>query len=303
MDINNIKTSLKAILKDGILSDIIYNNDKLTILINSDLLSVDEAFFNKYRILQYLQEALNIEKSKIQIIFTGKDAKEDLSNEPKVPPNMNGMFTKIDGVNKVIVVASGKGGVGKSTISVAIAEKLKNDGRKVGICDLDIYGPSIPIIMGVSDQEIEFEDGKILPINVNGIQMMSIGMMLDYSTPTIWRGAMLTKAVNKLTRSVKWDSLDYLIIDTPPGTGDVHLTLCQQHPIDILYCVTTQDELSIKITNKSIEMFKKLGISPSMTFINMFNENKKDDSFVLHNVQKIPYINDVKDIASIISLL
>jgi ATP-binding protein involved in chromosome partitioning len=302
MDINNIKTSIQSILKEGILSDIIYSNDKLTILINSDFLSVDEAFFNKYRILQYSQEVLHIEKSKVQIIFTGKDAKDDLSNEPKVPPNMNGMFTKIDGVNKVIVVASGKGGVGKSTIAVSIAQKLKQDGYKVGICDLDIYGPSIPIIMQIPDQEIKFDDGKILPINRDDIQMMSIGMMLDYSTPTIWRGAMLTKAVNKLTRSVKWDNLDYLIIDTPPGTGDVHLTLCQQHPIDILYCVTTQDELSIKITNKSIEMFKKLGISPSMIFVNMFNKNKKDDSINIQNVQKIPYTNDTKDIASIISI-
>lgn len=303
MDINKITTSIESLLKDGVLSDIIYSSNKLTILINSDLLSVDEAFFNKYRILQYLQEVLQIEKSKVQIIFTGKDAKDDLSNEPKVPPNMSGMFTKIDGVNKVIVVASGKGGVGKSTIAVSIAQKLKQDGHKVGICDLDIYGPSIPIIMQIPDQEIKFDDGKIIPISVDGVQMISIGMMLDYSTPTIWRGAMLTKAVNKLTRSVKWDNLDYLIIDTPPGTGDVHLTLCQQHPIDILYCVTTQDELSIKITNKSIEMFKKLGISPSIIFINMFNDGKKDDSINIQNAQKIPCANDVNDIVSMISML
>jgi len=166
----------------------------------------------------------------------------------------------IDGIKNIIAVASGKGGVGKSTTSVNLALALSAEGAKVGILDADIYGPSQPRMLGVNARP-ESEDGKTLkPINSYHIQAMSIGFLVDEETPMIWRGPMVTQALNQLLNDTQWDELDYLIIDLPPGTGDIQLTLAQRVPVSGAVIVTTPQDIALLDARKAVKMFEKVEV-------------------------------------------
>ena len=166
----------------------------------------------------------------------------------------------IQGVKNIIAVASGKGGVGKSTTTVMLAYELQQLGAKVGILDADIYGPSIPTMLG-TDQQPESPDQKsFLPIEANGIQAMSLGFLLDQKAPAIWRGAMVTKALMQMLQDTRWKDLDYLLIDLPPGTGDIQLTMIQKIPLTAAVIVTTPQKISLIDAQKALAMFKKVEI-------------------------------------------
>jgi len=166
----------------------------------------------------------------------------------------------IPGIKNIIAVASGKGGVGKSTTSVNLALALSAEGAKVGILDADIYGPSQPRMLGVSGRP-ESEDGKTLePINSYDLQAMSIGFLVDEETPMIWRGPMVTQALNQLLNDTKWTDLDYLIIDLPPGTGDIQLTLAQRVPVSGAVIVTTPQDIALLDARKALKMFEKVEV-------------------------------------------
>ncbi len=169
----------------------------------------------------------------------------------------------IDGVKKIILVASGKGGVGKSTVAVNLALSLASLGHKVGIADIDIYGPSLPTLLGTNTKPI-IEDGSMIPILRYGLKAMSIGFLVDEKDPLIWRGPMTTKMLYQLLRTTKWTSdgksLDYLIVDSPPGTGDVHLSLAENYKLDGVVIVTLPQELSVKDARKSMAMYQKLDV-------------------------------------------
>jgi len=166
----------------------------------------------------------------------------------------------IDNVKNIIAVASGKGGVGKSTTAVNLALALAAEGAKVGILDADIYGPSQPRMLGVSGQP-ESKDGKTLePITSHGIQAMSIGFLIDEETPMIWRGPMVTQALEQLLNDTNWDSLDYLVIDLPPGTGDTQLTLAQKVPVSGAVIVTTPQDIALLDARKGFKMFEKVEV-------------------------------------------
>ncbi len=163
-------------------------------------------------------------------------------------------------VKNFLMVSSGKGGVGKSTTSVNIAIALAAQGKKVGLLDADIYGPNIPRMIGVADVKPEVNGNKVLPIKAYGIEMMSMGSLMEEGQSLIWRGAMIMKAIEQFLRDILWSELDVLVIDMPPGTGDAQLTLAQSVPVTVGLTVTTPQGVSLDDSRRSLDMFKKLNI-------------------------------------------
>ncbi|QDF98603.1 Fe-S-binding ATPase [Azoarcus sp. DD4] len=167
----------------------------------------------------------------------------------------------LPGVRNIIAVASGKGGVGKSTTAANLALALSAEGARVGILDADIYGPSQPQMLGIGDRRPESLDGKTMePLEAYGIQTMSIGFLVDVETPMVWRGPMATQALNQLLKETHWQDLDYLVIDMPPGTGDIQLTLSQSVPVTGAVIVTTPQDIALLDARKGIKMFEKVGV-------------------------------------------
>ena len=167
----------------------------------------------------------------------------------------------VDGVKNIIAVASGKGGVGKSTTAVNLALALAAEGARVGILDADIYGPSQPTMLGISGQPKSRDGQSMEPMVNHGIQSMSIGYMIaGDDAPMIWRGPMVTQALDQLLRQTRWDDLDYLVVDLPPGTGDIQLTLSQKVPVTGAVIVTTPQDIALLDARKGLKMFEKVGI-------------------------------------------
>ncbi len=165
----------------------------------------------------------------------------------------------IEGIKKIILIGSGKGGVGKSTITVNLAKKLAQKQLKVGVLDADIYGPSLPRMLGSLNQRPETnDDRKILPIERQGLKLMSMGFMVPEDQALVWRGPMLFKAMDQFFRDVLWGELDFLLIDLPPGTGDVALTIAQKVPVDGAIVVTTPQNMSLSDAKKAIDMFERV---------------------------------------------
>ena len=166
----------------------------------------------------------------------------------------------LPGVKNIVAVASGKGGVGKSTTAVNLALALAAEGARVGVLDADIYGPSIPMMLGVQDKP-ESADGKTMePLQNHGVQLMSIGLLVAPDEAMIWRGPMATQALEQLLRQTNWADLDYLIVDMPPGTGDIALTLSQRVPLTGAVIVTTPQDIALLDARKGIKMFQKVGV-------------------------------------------
>ncbi|MDZ7766708.1 MAG: Mrp/NBP35 family ATP-binding protein [Melioribacteraceae bacterium] len=193
----------------------------------------------------------------------------------------------LENVKHTIAVASGKGGVGKSTVAVNLAVALAKLGHKVGLLDADIYGPSIPLMMGIDEKPKIYQDAKsakMLPLENYGIKVMSIGFLLDDNAPVIWRGPMASGAVKQFMSDVKWDDLDYLIFDMPPGTGDIQLTLVQTIPLSGAVIVTTPQEVSLIDARKGLKMFGRVnvpvfGIIENMSYFVAPDTGKKYDIF------------------------
>lgn len=169
-------------------------------------------------------------------------------------------LTGIKGVKNIIAVASGKGGVGKSTTSVNLALALQAEGARVGILDADIYGPNQPHLLGVAEHPNVKGETGLKPVVCYGLQTISIGYLIDASTPMIWRGPMVSQALQQLLNETEWEELDYLLIDLPPGTGDIQLTLAQKIPVTGAIIVTTPQQLSLLDARKGLEMFRKVKI-------------------------------------------
>ena len=188
---------------------------------------------------------------------------------------MNGSNNEyLPGVKYTIAVASGKGGVGKSTVAVNLALGLVKEGFKVGLIDADIYGPSIPLMLGVNEQPQVVkinEKARLLPVEKNGLKLMSIGFLIDSNEAVVWRGPMASSALKQFISDVEWGELDYLIYDMPPGTGDIQLTLTQTIPLSGAVIVTTPQDISIADARKGAKMFEKvnvpvLGIIENMSY-------------------------------------
>jgi ATP-binding protein involved in chromosome partitioning len=196
-----------------------------------------------------------------------------LQGAPQAPGQRSpfGQQNRMPGIKRVVAVASGKGGVGKSTLSVNLACGLQHLGQKVGLLDCDIYGPSIPLMMGINQKPTISADDKMIPPSNHGVKLMSMGFLLEGDQPVIWRGPMIMKTIQQFITAVEWGELDYLLVDLPPGTGDAQLSLCQTVPLDGGVIVTTPQEASLGVVRKGIAMFQKvnvpiLGIVENMSY-------------------------------------
>ncbi|HZV55005.1 MAG TPA: iron-sulfur cluster carrier protein ApbC [Rhodocyclaceae bacterium] len=166
----------------------------------------------------------------------------------------------VHGVKNIIAIASGKGGVGKSTTAVNLALALAAEGAKVGILDADIYGPSQPQMLGIEGRPESLDGAKLEPLTAYDLQAMSVGFLIDPETPMVWRGPMVTQALTQLLGDTNWHDLDYLVVDLPPGTGDIQLTLAQQVPVTGAIIVTTPQDIALLDARKGLKMFDKVGI-------------------------------------------
>jgi ATP-binding protein involved in chromosome partitioning len=207
----------------------------------------------------------------------------------------------IPGIKSVIAVGSGKGGVGKSTVSANLALALAALGKKVGLLDADIYGPSIPRLFGLLNQKPPLSpEGKILPHERYGVKLMSMGFLVGEDSALIWRGPMIFKALEQLLKDVAWGDLDILIMDLPPGTGDVPLTLAQKTPVSGAIAVTTPQNIALSDCKKSIDMFQKLHIPILGLVENMaqlFPKGELDSYLQKKGIQKLAELPFVADLA------
>ena len=219
------------------------------------------------------------------------------------PANPWSNQTQIPGVRHIVAVASGKGGVGKSTVSVNLACALAQLGAQVGLLDCDIYGPSIPLMMGVHQRPTVSADEKLVPPRAHEVKLMSIGFLLEGDQPVIWRGPMITKTIQQFLFSVDWGHLDYLLVDLPPGTGDAQLSLCQTVPLEGGVVVTTPQEASLGVVRKGIAMFDKvnvpiLGLVENMSYyttptgerVEIFGHGGGQEEAVR---QKVPFLGEI----------
>lgn len=200
------------------------------------------------------------------------------TKEPATKDHTPSVGKPIPGINKVIAVSSGKGGVGKSTVSTNLAISLKNQGYKVGLIDADVYGPSIPLLLGQPDAKpVANDNEKIEPIDAHGIKFMSFGLFIGESEPVIWRGPMLNGVLKQFFFDVDWGDLDYLIIDLPPGTGDVQLSMVQNIQVDGALVVSTPQDVALLDAKKGLQMFRELKI-PILGMIENMSYFLADDS-------------------------
>ncbi|XVN43649.1 MAG: P-loop NTPase [Candidatus Rickettsia vulgarisii] len=228
-----------------------------------------------------LNEIANI--GKITIVLTNSKNPDEKSAKAK---------HLIDGVKKVILVASGKGGVGKSTIAALIAEQLNLEGHKVGIVDADIYGPSIPHIFGIKSAP-EIVNNKMIPLVSRNIKIISIGLLIKDHSAAIWRGPVASKTIYQLLSLTNWGELDYLIIDMPPGTGDIHLSILENYQLDGVIIVTTPQKITQIDVVRSIDLYKKLnlpilGIIENMSSLNQTPNDSNGE--ILSKEHSIPLI-------------
>jgi ATP-binding protein involved in chromosome partitioning len=223
-----------------------------------------------------------------------KPPKETSSNGKNVLPN----------IQNFIMVSSGKGGVGKSTTTVNIAIALAQQGKRVGLLDTDIYGPNIPRMMGIEGKQPTFLGKTIKPIKIHDIQVMSIGLLVERGASLIWKGAMVTQAIEQMLEDIEWGSLDVLLFDMPPGTGDAQLALAQSLPVSVGVCVTTPQKVALDDTIRSMDMFKQLhipiaGIVENMSGFICPDSGKEYDIFGKGTTQPLADAYDTKILGEI----
>jgi len=252
-----VEEALKTFIDPYLESDLISAKAIKDIKIDGDKVTVDV-------VLGYPADGFKAElsgklKEKVEALDGVSEASFNISHKIDAHAAQKGV-NSIPGVKNIIAIASGKGGVGKSTTAVNLALALSAEGATVGILDADIYGPSQPRMLGVHQQP-ESSDGKSLePLNSYHIQSMSIGYLIDEETPMIWRGPMVTQALEQLLNDTKWKDVDYLIIDLPPGTGDTQLTLAQKVPVTGAVIVTTPQDIALLDARKGLKMFEKVEV-------------------------------------------
>ena len=255
---DTIKTALKAVKYPGYTRDIVSFGLVKQVAIQGGAVSVVMALTSANAEAAHKIKA---ESEAALKALPGVTAALVEVQQPSAPPAGAGLpQNRVPGLNHIVAVASGKGGVGKSTVSVNLACALQHLGAKVGLLDCDIYGPSIPLMMGIHQRPTISAEEKMVPLVKYGVKLMSMGFLLDGDQPVIWRGPMIMKTIQQFFSSVDWGELDFLLVDLPPGTGDAQLSLCQTVPLDGGVIVTTPQEASLGVVRKGIAMFQKVNV-------------------------------------------
>jgi ATP-binding protein involved in chromosome partitioning len=252
-----VKSALSKVLYPGFTKDIVTFGFVNNIVINGDDVSFTvEITSSAPEVAKQIKDEATVE-----LMRAGADTITCNIKAPVMPRESSSRGKNIaPQVKNFLMVSSGKGGVGKSTTSVNIAIALAAQGKKVGLLDADIYGPNIPRMMGLANIKPEVHGNKVLPLKAYGIEVMSMGSLMEDGQSLIWRGAMIMKAIEQFLRDILWSELDVLVIDMPPGTGDAQLTLAQSVPVTMGLTVTTPQGVSLDDSRRSLDMFKKLNI-------------------------------------------
>ena len=267
----NIETALKDVYYPGYSRDIVSfglvknvaaANGSASILLELTSHNPDIAGQLKTSVEAAAKTVEGIERAMVQI---------KMPPAGQAPAATGAQPNRMPGINRVVAVASGKGGVGKSTCAVNLACALAQNGGEIGLLDCDIYGPSVPLMMGVNERPTVSPEEKLVPLINHGVKLMSIGFLLESDQPVIWRGPMIMKTIQQFVMQVDWGTLDMLLVDLPPGTGDAQLSLCQTVPLDGGVIITTPQEASLGVVRKGIAMFQKvnvpiLGIVENMSY-------------------------------------
>jgi len=255
----DVQTALKELVDPNTKKDFVSGKSVKNIKINGNDVSLD--ILLGYPAKSVWDELRGLVEAHLKSSLPGV-AKISANVTSKVVPHAVQRGVKlVEGVKNIIAVASGKGGVGKSTTAVNLALALAAEGARVGVLDADIYGPSQPTMLGISGQPKSVDGKSLEPMTNHGVQAMSIGFMIDgEDTPMVWRGPMVTQALDQLLHQTRWDNLDYLVVDLPPGTGDIQLTLAQKVPVTGAVIVTTPQDIALMDARKGLKMFEKVGI-------------------------------------------
>ena len=252
-----VQTALKEVIDPNTHKDFMATKSAKNIKIDGGNVSLDIVL--SYPAKSVEESIKKLVADKLKSIDGVKDVKVSVSTKIVSHSAQRGVKL-LPKIKNIIAVASGKGGVGKSTTAVNLALALSAEGAKVGILDADIYGPSQPMMLGITGRP-ESKDGKSLePMEGHGLQAMSIGFLIDTETPMVWRGPMVTQALEQLLNDTQWGDLDYLVVDLPPGTGDIQLTLAQRVPVTGAVIVTTPQDIALLDARKGLKMFEKVGI-------------------------------------------
>jgi len=260
----------RDIVSFGLVKEIAADQGAISVVMQLAAAPAEHARQLKQESEQVLRALPGVKAVHVDVRVSAPSAPSPWANQNRVP-----------GIQRIIAVASGKGGVGKSTCSVNLACALHRLGARIGLLDCDIYGPSIPLMMGVHEKPTLTEQGKMVPPENHGVKLMSMGFLLEGDAPVIWRGPMIMKTIQQFFSAVEWGDLDYLLVDLPPGTGDAQLSLCQTVPLDGGVIVTTPQEASLGVVRKGIAMFEKvnvpiLGIIENMSYFSLPDGQKVD---------------------------
>ena len=296
MDKNQILEKLKTvnypgfnrdIVSFGMIKDVVFDHKTITLLLSVSSSNSEK----KDQLVQDIKSCLANDEYDIMVKI--------LDSPPRKTVDTSNKQANVEGnIGKIIAVASGKGGVGKSTIALNLAAALSMSGKKTGLLDLDIYGPSLPITMGINQNPEVNEEKKIIRLQKNNLKLMRFGFVSGNEAPVVWRGPLVAKMTEQFFRDVYWGDLDYLILDLPPGTGDVQLTLSQKIPLDGAIIVTTPNDIALADVRKGADMFKKvetplLGVVENMSYMSIDgNISNANDAILSINNENISINND-----------
>jgi len=255
--VENVQTVLRSIMNPDTQSDLMACASIKNLSVSDNNIHVDVVL--GYPAKSQFQAIKDLVVSQLKKIADVKNIEVNVSSDIVAHTVQRGVKL-LPGVKNIIAVASGKGGVGKSTTAVNLALALSAEGASVGILDADIYGPSLPMMLGISGRPESKAENTIEPMEAHGLQASSIGFLINEDSPMVWRGPMVTSALEQLLRQTRWRDLDYLIVDMPPGTGDIQLTLSQKVPVTGAVIVTTPQDIALLDARKGLKMFEKVGV-------------------------------------------